>query len=150
VLNVPGSQMPWKSQHPEQVPGPQGGVAVHCCPAHVSPNCWQLTQAWPPKPQALVRLPGVHTFPRQQPNEQFSGPQLWLSTHCPPPLHVSPIGSQFAHALPEIPHEVAELPDRQTLPEQHPGQLPGPHPAWVSQVPPAPDTTQLSPSPAQF
>ncbi len=150
MLNVPGSQMPWKSQHPEQVPGPQGGVTVHCCPEQVSPNSWQSTQAWPPKPQAVVKLPGVHTFPTQQPKEQFSGPQVWPAMHCPSPLQASPNCSQFVHAPPEIPHDVAELPDRQTLPEQQPGQLPGPHPVVPSQIPPDPDATQLSPSPVQF
>ena len=70
--------------------------------------------------------------------------------HCPAPLHVSPICSQSVHAFPEIPHEVAELPDMQTLPEQHPGQLPGPHPTGASQIPPDPDATHDSPSPAQF
>jgi hypothetical protein len=90
-------------------------------------------------PHWLLTKPGWQALLASQQPGQFWALQAGggtLTQVCIWQLSLS--ATQFWHCCPPEPQSALDVPVMQTLPAQHPGQLPGPHVPCCRQVPPMP------------
>lgn len=117
-------ELPGKHTLPEQQPlghveALHVDVGVHCCCAlHVSLPA-HSSHATPPVPHALVEVPGMHTFPEQQPLGQVDALHDDVTFTQRPEEHVW-LEVHAMQVLPALPHASPDVPDTHWFPEQQP------------------------------